>query len=127
VRNWTLPGDSGLKLGPRGDKALYDPYAGIIVITPGGQQTFRRLKDIYPAAYHFFTFGVISSTRTLSPISLGQRLCLVLGGQHRAPMRLFEHAYDVGCRRRHLRRSFPFDGCGAKDFGIERECAGSPP
>lgn len=36
LRSWTLPGDSGLKLGPRGDKALYDPYAGIIVITPGG-------------------------------------------------------------------------------------------
>jgi hypothetical protein len=39
-------GDSGLKTGPGGGKARYDPYAGIMVITPGGIQTFRRLKDI---------------------------------------------------------------------------------
>ncbi|SJM28992.1 hypothetical protein BQ8482_110922 [Mesorhizobium delmotii] len=38
LRSWTLPGDSGLKLGPRGDKALYDPYAEIMVITRAGNK-----------------------------------------------------------------------------------------
>jgi hypothetical protein len=36
MRRVRCRGDSGLKLRPRGDKALYDPYAGIMVITLGG-------------------------------------------------------------------------------------------
>jgi hypothetical protein len=34
IRRARCRGDSGLKLEPRGGKALYDPYAGIMVITP---------------------------------------------------------------------------------------------
>ncbi|SIT53469.1 hypothetical protein BQ8794_110275 [Mesorhizobium prunaredense] len=63
MRSWTLPGDSGLKLGPRGDKALYDPYAGIRMITLGGYKTFRRLKKYYPAADDLLKQGDFSRIR----------------------------------------------------------------
>ncbi len=41
-----LPGRQRTQTGAEGGKALYDPYAGIMAITPGRVQTFRRLKDI---------------------------------------------------------------------------------